>query len=156
MSLKLCNTPINKDKHQPKQQPKLVGTIKCQFKLAGLVRTDTEAKRQLIEKRLSQRFKDMNILCSASRSPLSVNINKETEHVCFIVDINIYHINESDNAELAAARWFTKIGRLIPKIILGSSTWAAEYAGLSTNIIPSYLFALEDALGLFETQQVSA
>jgi hypothetical protein len=85
-----------------------------------------------------------------------VNVNKETEHVFFIVEMKIYYVNESDNAELAAARWFAKIGRMIPKIISGSSTWAAEYAGLSTNIIPSYLFALEDALGLYETQQVSA
>jgi hypothetical protein len=152
MSLKICNIPANKDN----RQSKLVGTIKCQFKLAGLVRTDTEAKRQLIEKRLSQRFKDMDIFCSASRSPLSVNINKETEHVCFIVDMKVFYISESDNTELAAARWFATVGRMIPKIILGSSTWAAEYAGLSTNIIPSYLFALEDALGLYETQQASA
>ena len=98
----------------------------------------------------------MDIFCSASRSPLSVNINKETEHVCFIVDMKVFYISESDNTELAAARWFAKVGRMIPKIILGSSTWAAEYAGLSTNIIPSYLFALEDALGLYETQQASA
>ncbi|MFT4763174.1 MAG: hypothetical protein ACI9OH_000259 [Oleispira sp.] len=152
MSLRICNTPTNKDN----RQSKLVGTIKCQFKLDGLVRTDTEAKRQLIEKRLSQRFKDMNMFCATARSPLSVNVNKETKHVCFIVDIKVYHINEHENAELAAARWFVKVGRIIPKIILGSSTWAAEYAGLSTNIIPSYLFALEDALGLNEIQQVSA
>lgn len=152
MSLKLCNIPTNKDH----REAKLVGTIKCQFKLPGLVRTDIEGKRQTIEKRLSQRFKLNNILCSASRSPLSLNINKETEHVFFIVDIKIYHINENDNAEVAAARWFAQIARMIPKIILGSSTWAAEYAGLSTNIIPSYLFALEDALGLYEAQEVSA
>lgn len=152
MSLKLCNIPANKDN----LESKLIGTIKCQFKLAGLVRTDTEAKRQIIEKRLGQRFKDINISCSTSRSPLLVNINKETEHVCFIVDMKIFYINESDNAELAAARWFAQIGRMIPKIILGSSTWAAEYVGLSTNIIPSYLFALEDALGLYEMQKFSA
>lgn len=152
MSLKLCNISTNKDNHQPK----LIGTIKCQFKLAGLVRTDTEAKRQIIEKRLNQRFKDMDIFCSTSRSPLSVNVNKATEHVCFIVDIKIFHISENDNAELEAARWFAQIGRMIPKIILGSSTWAAEYVGLSTNIIPSYLFALEDALGLHEAQKASA
>lgn len=152
MSLRICNPPTNKDN----QPSKLVGTIKCQFKLDGLVRTDTEAKRQLIEKRLSQRFKDMSMLCTTTRSPLSVNVNKESEHVCFIVDIQIYHSHESENSELAAARWFVKIGRLIPKIILGSSTWAAEYAGLSTNIIPSYLFALERAIGLNDIQQVSA
>lgn len=152
MSLKICNIPSLKDN----RQSKLVGTIKCQFKLPGLVRTDTEAKRNIIEKRLSQRLKDMNILCSSARSPLSVSINKETEHVHFIVDLKIFHINEGDNAELAAARWFAKIGRLIPKIVLGSSTWAAEYSGLSTNIIPSYLFALEDALGLNDKQKVSA
>jgi hypothetical protein len=152
MSLKIRNIQKKKDN----RQFRLVGTIKCQFKLAGLIRTDTEAKRQLIEKRLRQRFKDMGIFCSSSRSPLSVNVNKETEHVFFIVEMKIYYVNESDNAELAAARWFAKIGRMIPKIISGSSTWAAEYAGLSTNIIPSYLFALEDALGLYETQQVSA
>lgn len=152
MSLKLCNIPANKEN----REAKLVGTIKCQFKLPGLVRTDIEVKRQTIEKRLSQRFKENHMLCSVSRSPLSLNINKETEHVFFIVEIKIYHIKESDNAELAAARWFAKIGQMIPKIILGSSTWAAEYAGLSTNIIPSYLFALEDALGLYETQEVSA
>jgi hypothetical protein len=152
MSLKLCNIPTNKEN----RDTKFVGTIKCQFKLPGLVRTDIEVKRQTIEKRLSQRFKENNILCSASRSPLSLNINKETEHVHFIVDIRVYHISEENNAELAAARWFAKVGRMIPKIILGSSTWAAEYAGLSTNIIPSYLFALEDALGLYEAQEVSA
>jgi hypothetical protein len=151
MSLKICNIPDNKDN----RQSKLVGTIKCQFKLSGLVRTDTEARRQKIEKRLGQRFKDMNIFSSASRAPLSISINKETEHVHFIVDMKIYYINESENSELAAARWFVNIGRSIPKIILGSSTWAAEYAGLSTNIIPSYLFALEDALGLNE-QKASA
>jgi hypothetical protein len=152
MSLKICNIPSLKDN----RQSKFVGTIKCQFKLPGLVRTDTEAKCKIIEKRLSQRLKDMNIFCSSSRSPLSVSINKETEYVHFIVDVKIFHINESDNAELAAARWFAKIGRLIPKIVLGSSTWAAEYSGLSTNIIPSYLFALEDALGLNDKQKVSA
>jgi hypothetical protein len=152
MSLKICNTPKNKNN----RQSKLVGTIKCQFKLAGLIRTDTEAKRQLIEKRLGQYFKDLGIFCSASRSPLSINVNKEAEHVFFLVDMKIYYVNESDNAELAAARWFAKIGRMIPKIISESSTWAAEYAGLSTNILPSYLFALEDALGLYETQQISA
>lgn len=152
MSLKLCNIPTNKEN----RDTKFVGTIKCQFKLPGLVRTDIEVKRQTIEKRLNQRFKENHILCSASRSPLSLNINKETEHVHFIVDIRVYHISEESNAELAAARWFAKVGRMIPKIIVGSSTWAAEYAGLSTNIIPSYLFALEDALGLYETQEVSA
>jgi len=152
MSLKICNIPNDKDN----RRSKFVGTIKCQFKLAGLVRTDTEAKRQTIEKRLSQRFKDMNIFCSALKSALSVSINKETEYVHFIVDMKIYYINESENAELAAARWFAKVGRVIPKIVLGSSTWAAEYAGLSTNIIPSYLFALEDALGLIEEEKASA
>ena len=59
MSLKLCNIPANKDN----LESKLIGTIKCQFKLAGLVRTDTEAKRHIIEKRLGQRFKDINISC---------------------------------------------------------------------------------------------
>jgi hypothetical protein len=152
MSLKICNTPANKDN----RQSKLVGTIKCQFKLAGLVRTDTEAKRQVIEKRLGQRFKDMNFCSSVSRSPLSVSINKETGYVHFIVDMKIFYIGEGDNTELSAARWFAQVGRLIPKIILGSSTWAAEYVGLSTNIIPSYLFALEDALGLNAAQQASA
>ena len=88
MSLKICNIPDNKDN----RQSKLVGTIKCQFKLAGLVRTDLEARRQKIEKRLGQRFKDMNIFSSTSRSPLSISINKETEHLHFIVDIKIYHI----------------------------------------------------------------
>ena len=56
MSLKICNTPSNKDN----RQAKLVGTIKCKFKLAGLVRTDTDAKRQVIEKRLSKRSNEMN------------------------------------------------------------------------------------------------
>jgi hypothetical protein len=152
MSLKICNIPSDKNN----RQSKFVGTIKCQFKLAGIIRTDTEAKRKNIKKRLSQRFKDMGMLCSALQSPLSININKETEYVHFIVDMKIYYINESENAELSAARWFAKIGRLIPKIVLGSSTWAAEYAGLSTNIIPSYLFALEDALGLIEEEKASA
>jgi hypothetical protein len=152
MSLKVCNTPTNK----ANRNHKLVGTIKCQFKLAGLVRTDIEAKRQIIKRRLNQRFKDMSFCCSESRLPLSVSINKETEYVHFIVGINIYYINESENPELAAARWFVQVGRLIPKIILGSSTWAAEYVGLSTNIIPSYLFALEDALGMIEEEKVSA
>lgn len=152
MSLKICNTPDSKGN----AQPKLVGTIKCQFKLAGLVRTDIESKRQRIERRLSQRFKDMGIFCSTLRSPLSISINKETEYVHFIVDMKIYHLNENKNGELAAARWFAKMGRLLPRIILGSSTWAAEYTGLSTNIIPSYLFALEDALGFNEQQRASA
>jgi hypothetical protein len=152
MSLKVCNTPINKDN----RTSKLVGTIKCQFKLPGLVRTDTDKKRQMIEKRLMQRFKDMEIYGVHSRSTLQFNINKESEQINFIIDLKIYHINETDNPELAAARWFAKVGRLIPKIIFGSSTWAAEYTGLSTNIIPSYLFALEDALGLYEKQKISA
>jgi hypothetical protein len=152
MSLKICNIPVNKDN----RKSKLVGTIKCQFKLPGLVRTDTDKKRQVIEKRLMQRFKDMGIYTVNPRSALQFNINKEAEQVNFIIDLKVYYINETEDAELAAARWFAKVGRLIPKIILGSSTWTAEYTGLSTNIIPSYLFALEDALGLYEKQKISA
>ncbi|MGK0404758.1 MAG: hypothetical protein ACJAR6_000125 [Oleispira sp.] len=107
MSLKICHTPKNKNN----RQSKLVGTIKCQFKLAGLIRTDTEAKRQLIEKRLGQRCKDLDMF--------------------FIVDMKIYYVNESDNAELAAARWFAKIGRMIPKIIPGISTGQQNTPGLA-------------------------
>jgi hypothetical protein len=152
MSLNLCNIPSVREN----KESKFIGTIKCQFKLPGLVRTDTEKKKVIIEKRINQRFKDLNMYCATIRSPLSVQVNKEQECVNFIIDIKVYYINETANAELSAARFFATVGRLIPKIILGSSTWAAEYAGLSTNIIPSYLFALEDALGLYELDAVSA
>lgn len=152
MSLNLCNIPSVREN----KESKFIGTIKCQFKLPGLVRTDTEKTKLIIEKRLNQRFKDLNMYCATARSPLSMQVNKEQECVSFIIDIKIYYINETENAELSAARFFSTIGRSIPKIILGSSTWAAEYTGLSTNIIPSYLFALEDALGLYELDAVSA
>lgn len=152
MSLNLCNIPNAREN----KESKFVGTIKCQFKLPGLVRTDTEKKKQTIEKRLSQRFKDINMYCAHSRSQTQIQINKEKSCLNFIVDIKVYYINESDNPDVSAARFFAKVGRLIPSIILGSSTWAAEYAGLSTNIMPSYLFALEEALGLYEPNAVSA
>jgi len=152
MSLNLCNIPRAREN----KESKIVGTIKCQFKLPGLVRTDTEYKKSTIEKRLNQRFKDLDMYCATSRNPIQIHVNKEQESVNFIVDIKVYYINESDNPEVSAARFFAKVGRLIPKIILGSSTWAAEYTGLSTNIIPSYLFALEEALGLYELDAVSA
>ena len=152
MSLNLCNIPNAREN----KESKFVGTIKCQFKLPGLVRTDTEKKKNTIEKRLSQRFKDMNMYCAHSRSPTQIQVNKEKSCLNFIVDIKVYYINESDNPDVAAARFFAQIGRLIPNIILGSSTWVAEYAGLSTNIIPSYLFALEEALGLYEPNVASA
>jgi hypothetical protein len=146
MSLNLCNIPNAREN----KESKFIGTIKCQFKLSGLVRTDTEQKKLTIEKRLNQRFKDLNMYCATSRNPIQIQVNKEQECVNFIVEIKVYYINESDNSEVSAARFFAKVGRLIPKIILGSSTWAAEYTGLSTNLIPSYLFALEEALGLYE------
>lgn len=152
MSLNLCNIPSAREN----KESKFVGTIKCQFKLPGLVRTDTERKKLTIEKRLNQRFKDLNMYCATSRNPIQIQVNKEQESVNFIVDIKVYYINESDNADVSAARFFAQVGRLIPKIILGSSTWAAEYTGLSTNIMPSYLFALEEALGLYELDAVSA
>jgi hypothetical protein len=152
MSLNLCNIPNAREN----KESKFVGTIKCQFKLPGLVRTDIKKKKETIEKRLNLRFKDLNMYCAAARSPMQVQINKEREHVSFIVDIKVYYINESENPEVSAARFFAKVGRLIPKIILGSSTWAAEYTGLSTNLMPSYLFALEDALDLYEPEAVSA
>jgi hypothetical protein len=152
MSLNLCNIPSAREN----KQSKFVGTIKCQFRLPGLVRTDTEKKKNIIEKRLNQRFKDLNLYCAYSRSPIQVQVNKEKACLNFIVDIKVYYINESENGEVAAARFFAKVGRLIPTIILGSSTWVAEYAGLSTNIIPSYLFALEEALGLYELNVASA
>ena len=146
MSLNLCNIPNAREN----KESKFIGTIKCQFKLSGLVRTDTEHKKLTIEKRLNQRFKDLNMYCATSRNPIQIQVNKEQECVNFIVEIKVYYINESDNPEVSAARFFAKVGRLIPKIILGSSTWAAEYTGLSTNLIPSYLFALEEALSLYE------
>lgn len=152
MSLNLCNIPSAREN----KESKFVGTVRCQFKLPGLVRTDIEKKKNTIEKRLNQRFKDLNMYCATARSPLQVQTNKEREHVSFIVDIKVYYINETENPEVSAARFFAKIGRLIPKIILGSSTWAAEYSGLSTNIMPSYLFALEEALCLYEPEAVSA
>lgn len=152
MSLNLCNIPNAREN----KESKFVGTIKCQFKLPGLVRTDTEKKRNSIEKRLNQRFKDLNMYCAIARTPLQVQVNKEKECVNFIVEVKVYHINEGHNPELSGARFFAKVGQLIPKIILGSSTWSAEYCGLSTNIIPSYLFALEEALGLHDTNAASA
>lgn len=152
MSLNLCNIPAAREN----KESKFVGTIKCQFKLPGLVRTDTDNKKSMIEKRLNQRFKDLNMYCATTRNPIQIQVNKEEESVSFIVDIKVYYINESANPEVSAARFFAQVGRLIPKIILGSSTWAAEYTGLSTNIIPSYLFALEEALGMYEMDAVSA
>lgn len=152
MSLNLCNIPNVREN----RESKFVGTIKCQFRLPGLVRTDTEKKKLTIEKRLNQRFKDLNLYCAHARSTTHMQINKEKECLNFIIDIKVYFINESKNGEVAAARFFARIGRLIPTIILGSSTWVAEYIGLSTNIMPSYLFALEEALGLYEKNTASA
>ncbi|GEM_PF-3519913 len=151
MSLKICNT-------QPKKEAcpiQFVGSIKCQFKLPGLVRTDIPKQKDKIEKRLSQRLKNLDMYCELEPSTLLTQCNRTTEQVSFIVEVKVFYRHEANSNQLEAARWFTSIGRLLPKIVLGSRSLAESYAGLSTNIKPSYLFALEEALGLYE-QQVSA
>lgn len=152
MSLKICNTAPTNANHLAQ----LVGTIKCQFKLPGLVRTDIPKQRDNIEKRLIQRLKNNNIHCESHPSALLTQCNRETEHINFIIEVKVYHISKAENSQLEAARWFVQTGRLLSKIIVGSTSLNSVYAGLSTNIKPSYLFVLEDALGLFDQQAESA
>ena len=152
MSLKICNTP-QVSVSGPAQ---FVGSIKCQFKLPGLVRTDIPRQRDQIEKRLIHRLKHLNIHCENQPSALLTQCNRETEHINFIIEVKIYYIQENQDTQLTAARWFVKTGRLLSKIIQGSTSLNSAYVGLSTNIKPSYLFMLEDALGLYEQQPESA
>jgi len=151
MSLKICNTRQTKERY-PSQ---FVGSIKCQFKLPGLVRTDIPKHKNKIEKRLSQRLKNLDMYCDIEPSTLLTQSDRKTECVSFLIEIKVFYRPEADNSQLAAARWFANTGRLLPKIIQGSPSLAPAYAGLSTNIKPSYLFALEEAIGLHE-QQASA
>jgi hypothetical protein len=148
MSLNIFNTP----QKNATNQAQLVGTIKCQFKLPGLVRTDIPKQKGHIEKRLIHRLKNLDIHCENQLSALLIQCNRETEHVNFIIEVKVYYIQEAQDTPLAAARWFVKTGRSLSKIILGSSSLSSVYAGLSTNIKPSYLFMLEDALDLYEQQ----
>lgn len=152
MSLKICNT-VPTSANKPAQ---LIGTIKCQFKLPGLVRTDIPKQRDNIEKRLTQRLKNIDIHCENHPSALLTQCNRETEHINFIIEVKVYHIQQGKDSQLEAARWFVQTGRLLSKIITGSRSLNSAYAGLSTNIKPSYLFILEDALGLYDQQAESA
>jgi hypothetical protein len=152
MSLKIYNTlPTNR-----KSLAQLVGSIKCQFTLPGLVRSDIPKQRRNIEKRLIQRLNTIQVHCESQPSELITQYNRKTEHINFIIDIKVYHISPDEPSQLEAARWFVNIGRLLSKIIVGSSSLKSVYAGLSTNIKPSYLFALEDALRIFDPQSESA
>ncbi len=147
MSLHICNHPISSDNCTAI----FIGTIKCQFALPGLVRTDLPKQRDNIEKRLIQRLKNLDIHCQCQPSALLTQCNRKKEQVNFIIEIKVYYSNEIQD-QLAAARWFARTGRALSKIIRGSLSLNAMYAGLSTNIKPSYLFELENAIGLYEQQ----
>ncbi len=152
MSLKICNTP-----QIPTTSPaQLVGSIKCQFKLPGLVRTDIPKQKADVEKRLMQRFKHLDVHCISQPSALLTQCNRETEHINFIIELKIYYLPQGQDSQLSAARWFVKTGRLLTNMIKGSTSLNSIYAGLSTNIKPSYLFVLEEAIELYEQQPESA
>lgn len=151
MSLYICN----RSQVSASCTAEFIGTIKCQFALPGLVRTDIPKQRDNIEKRLMQRLKNLDIHCQSQASALFTQCNREKEQVNFIIEIKVYFAHESQGQQLAAARWFANSGRALLKIIRGSHSLNAMYAGLSTNIKPSYLFELEDAIGLYEQQQTA-
>lgn len=145
MSLSICNKLS-----QVGTVPQLVGTIKCQFALPGLVRTDVPKHKEKIEKRLLQRLNNLNMHCQSKPSALLSQCNRAKEETQFLIEIKVYFSDPSQENPLAAARWFTNAGRSLTKIIRGSQSLNSLYAGISTNIKPSYLFVLEDALGLYE------